>query len=196
MRVHVAEVVGRRACEAGHGVELEGIAFGCLPVFGAAQGWLAGLGGEVFVDFGQLEGQGVVGFGNTVDIAYGYGFAPVALAAEDCVSEAVVHLHASYACFFDVALGGCNGFLDGEAVEVQRGAFGVNHAAFFGFERGLAHVGAFDEGNDGEVEVACEGVIAAVVCGHGHDSACAVAGEHVVANPHGHFLPREGVDGV
>ncbi len=42
----------------------------------------------------------------------------------------------------------------------------------------------------------CESIVAAVVRGHGHDGARAVAGQNVVADPHGHFLAREGIDGV
>ncbi len=55
---------------------------GCLPVFGAAEWGLACLGGEVFVDFGELEGELVdwEHVGLSVFVVYGEWLAPVALA--------------------------------------------------------------------------------------------------------------------
>ena len=72
----------------------------------------------------------------------------------------------------------------------------VHHDALFGVETLLGDVRALDEGYDGEVEMAGERVVAAVVSGHGHDGAGAVACEYVIRDIHGYLLLREGVDGV
>ena len=103
---------------------------------------------------------------------------------------------------FHIFLGGGDGLLDGQSVQVQV-AVGfhaclrrVADDAFFGVEALFADVAAFHQRDDGQVEVLGEGVVAAVVRGYCHDGACTVAGKHVVANPDGHCLAGEGVDGV
>ena len=63
--------------------------------------------------------------------------APVALAAEYGVAQAVVHLHAAYAFLLYEALGGGYGVLHLEAVEVEFRTRGVYHAAAFGIEVGV-----------------------------------------------------------
>ena len=50
--------------------------------------------------------------------------------------------------------------------------------------------------SDGQVEVAREGKVAAVVCGHGHDGASAVVGQYVVADPNRDALLCDGIDGI
>ena len=41
-----------------------------------------------------------------------------------------------------------------------------------------------------------EGIVAAVVRGHGHDGTCAVSGQHIVADIDGNLLARKRVDGI
>ena len=99
-------------------------------------------------------------------------------------------------------LGGGDGLLHAESVEreavegIDSLTRTVHDGAFLGVKALFAHVGAFDEGHDGQAEVAGKGIVARVVGGHGHDRARAVAGEHVVGNPHGDGVAREGIDGV
>ncbi len=188
VRVHISQVVCRRTCEAWHSVKFQGVAFGCDPVLGAPQRRLAGFRGEVFVDFGQLEREIFVGCRNAVDIAYGYRLAPVTLAAEYGVAQTVVCLHASYSFFFDKSLGGGDGLFHGHTVEIQLGAFGVYHRAFFGVEAFLAHIGSLDKRYYGQVEVAGKGVVAAVVGRNGHNGARAVACQNVVADVYGYLF--------
>ena len=85
----------------------------------------------------------------------------------------------------DKLLGLPDGVADGEPVEreamerLHTLARRVHHRALLGVETLLAHVGSLDERNDGEVEVAGEGIVAAVVGRDGHDGSGAVAREHV-----------------
>ncbi len=44
--------------------------------------------------------------------------------------------------------------------------------------------------------MACECVVAAVVCRNCHDGARSVAGQHIVGHPDGNVLTREGIDGI
>ena len=118
------------------------------------------------------------------------------MAREDGVAQAVVDLDAAYALALDELLGAGYGVFDVEAVEVEAVAARVDDASFFGVVALLAHVAPFDEGDDGQVEGACKGVVAAVVRGHCHYGAGAVAGQHVVAYPDGYGLAGERVDGV
>ena len=42
----------------------------------------------------------------------------------------------------------------------------------------------------------CKSVVARVVCRYSHDGTCTVAGQYVVANPDGHCLACERIDGI
>ena len=44
--------------------------------------------------------------------------------------------------------------------------------------------------------MAGEGIVARVVSGHGHDGACAVAGQHIFRNPDRNIFACEGVYGI
>ena len=129
-------------------------------------------------------------------------FAPVALAAEDGVAQAVVHLDPTQPFGCDVALRCGDGFGHIHAVQHESArAFPashrrVDHAALFGVEALLGDVATLDQPNDGQIEMACEGIVATVVCGHSHDGARAVASQHVVADPDRDLLARQRIDGV
>ena len=219
VRVHVAQVVGGGACESRHGVEFDGEYGGIVderfvhhglahgipgPTGGSSKGRLARLGGFVLVDFGQFERQfvGRYHIGHAVFVVYGERFSPVALAGEDGVAQAVVHLHTSQVVFGHILLGGFDGLFHGESVErevhIGCGVLSgrVAHDALFGVEALLAHVAAFDEWYDGQVEMLGECIVARVVGRNGHDGAGAVAREHIVAHPDGNGLAGERVDGL
>ena len=140
--------------------------------------------------------------GLSVLIIYGERLSPVALAAEDGVAQAEVHLYAAQVVLCDKFLGGGDGFSHAQAVQAEAVeclyafARAVHHRAFLGIKTLLAHVGPFDQGNDGQVEMACKGVVARVVCGHGHDGSRSVTGEYVVGHPDGYGIARERVDGI
>ena len=96
VRVHVAQIVGRRAGKARHSVQLQRITVFGHPVLGAAQGRLTRLGGQEFVHLGQDERQfALVERLRLVVLVIvdGERLAPVALTAEDGVAQAVVHFH-------------------------------------------------------------------------------------------------------
>ena len=129
-------------------------------------------------------------------------FAPVALAAEDGVAQAVVHLDPTEPFGCDVALRCGDGFGHIHAVQHESArAFPashrrVDHAALFGVEALLGDVATLDQRNDGQIEMACEGIVATVVRGDGHDGARAVAGQYIVADPDRDLFARQRVDGV
>ena len=217
--IHIAEVIGRRTCEAGHGVQLQGedgliVDFGTVyntvglgvpgPFPGTAEGRFASLRGLVLVYLGQLQGQALLRnhIGHVFLVIDGERLAPVALARENGVAQTVVHLHAAQSFLGHELLGGGDGLLHGKAVEREavKGRLAchwrVHHNAFLGVEALFADVGTLDEGDDGEVEVLGKGIVATVVGRHGHDGTGAIAGKHIFGNPDGDFLVRKGVDGV
>ena len=134
VRVFVAQVISRRACEAGHRIQLQGedalivnlVNADYLvklrvpgPHLSAAQWWLARFGRFVLADFGQLQGQTLFGnhVGHVVLVIYREWLAPIALAAEDGVAQTIVHFHAAQAFFGDEFLRGGDGLLHGKSVQ-------------------------------------------------------------------------------
>ena len=218
VRVHVAEVVGAAASEAWHGVELDGedgllvdellidnLAVRFVP---SPYWWFAGFCGQELIDLRKFQGQAFLGYhrGDALLVIDREWFAPVALAAEDGVAQAEVHLDASQLVCFDEAFCLGNGFLDGEAVEAEALAV-VLHAlvgtdgrvhddAFLGVVAFLRDVGTLHQRDDGQAEVLGEGVVATVVGRHSHDGSRAVAGKDVLGNIDGTFVARDGVDAI
>ena len=203
--IHVAQIVSTAAGKARHGVQLEwehalivdvgnidhSVGLGVPgPVLGVTERRLAGLGGLIVADFGQLQGQALLGnhVGHVVLVVDGERFAPIALAGEDGIAQTVVHLHASDAGLGDVLLRGGNGLLHGEPVEAELGTRwrtvgncgrAVANDAFLGIVALLADIGSLDEGDDGQTEVLGKGIVARVVGRHSHDGTGAIAGQHV-----------------
>ena len=62
-RIHVAQVVGRRSREAGHGIQFQWVSLFGSPVLGTSQRWLPRLCGQVLIYFGKLQRQFVFGQG-------------------------------------------------------------------------------------------------------------------------------------
>ena len=193
VRIHVAEVVGAGARKARHGALLERIAVPG-PVLGARERRFAVRRRLVGVDLRQAQRQrGERQRGrDAVLVANRERLAPVALARENGIAQAVVGLAAAEALRLDVVLGGLDGLLDGHAVQEA----GVAHDAVLGIETLLRDVAALNERDDGEVKLFRESVVAAVVGRHGHDGAGAVAREDVFGDPDGDLLPGHGVDAV
>ena len=180
VRIHVAEVVRAAAGETGHGAGLDGIAL-VGPVLGTCQGRFAGLRGKELVDFGKFQRQAFVrhGAGNAVLVIDRERLAPIALAREDGVTQAVIDLAAAQAVRFDIVDGGGDGFLDGHAIEET----GIAHDARLGVKAAFGNIASFDDGHDGQVESPGENIVTAVVRRNGHDGAGAIAGQHVFGDP-------------
>ena len=140
---------------------------------------------------GLRQGAVVAGF---VIPQHGEGLAPVALAAEEPVAQLVVHLAGAVVLLFQPGDHLRLGLGHGEAVEV----LGVDHRAVVAHEvaPGGAWVIRLHHLNDGQAEFLCKFVVAAVMCGHSHDGSRAVAGQHIVRNPHGYLLAVHGVGGI
>gem|GEM_PF-2497087 len=193
VRVHVAEIVRAAARETGHGAGLDGMAF-VRPVLGAGQRRLAGLGGHELVHLGELQRQAGLrhGIRDAVLVIDRERFTPVTLAREDGVAQAVIDLAAADALRLDIVDGGGDGFLDAHAVEEA----GVAHRTFLGIEARLGNVASLDERDNGQVERAGEGIVAAVVRRHRHDGAGTIARQHIFGNPHGHLFTGQRVHGI
>ena len=211
-RVEVTQVVPATAGPVGHGVELAGV-FDAVEgdafpvVAGSAQrrcGRRVGVvaaGGLEVLHLRQLDGKvfGVHGADLAVGaVQDGEGLAPVALAAEQPVAQAVVGGGLAQALVVEPGGDGGLGVGDIEAVEADVVVGAVDQGAAAGEGLGLDVVvgGALHDFGDVEVEGFGEGVVARVVRGHGHDGAGAVAHHHVVGDPHGDGLAVDGVDGV
>ena len=199
MWVHIAQVVGARACKTWHGVQLQWTTIASHPVLGATQRWLASLGGKELVDLGQHQWQLALVEGLWLSILIvvdGEWLTPIALAAEDGIAQAVVHLHLAYSCLFDIFLGLGNGVFHLQAVELQTLVARVHHDAVFGVEALFAHVGSLNQWDDGEVEMLGKRIVAAVVGWYRHDGTSAVACKHIVADVDGYLLAGNGVEGI
>ncbi|KAF5028666.1 hypothetical protein DSECCO2_656680 [anaerobic digester metagenome] len=200
----VAREIPRGLHEGVHGV---GFAAGLAPALGAGafrefggvgQGRAAILVGAHFQR--QQHGQVLVLFGHHaagIAVHHGNGCAPVTLARDVPVAQAVVDGAAALAGGFqrigDLLLGG----LVGQAVEFA----GIDQQARLG--PGGLHGGGvkrvafrLDDHLHGQVVLAGEFEVALVVRGHGHDRAGAVFGQHEVGHPDGHAAPGEGVHAV
>ena len=216
MRIHVAEIVGRRSGKARHRAQFEGengfvvdahIVRHALcrlvprPACRIAEGRFARLGGEELCHLRQFEREALFRheLRHAVFIVHGEGFAPIALTAENGVAQTAVRLHASQPVRCDKSFGGGDGLFHRKPVEREAlaGAYSgtgrIGHGAFFRVEALFAHIGALDERHDGQVEVTGESIVATVVRRHRHDGPRAVARQHIVRNPHRDFFAGEGV---
>ncbi len=194
--VHISQIVCAGAGETGHGIQFEGISFRSMPLFGPTQRRFSGFGRQIFVDFGKLQRKVPVCRRDTVDIAYGYRFAPIALTAENRVAQAIIGLHLADTALLHIPFGGIHGFFHREAIEIQCGALGINHRAFFGIVAGLTHVGAFDQRDYRQIEMAGESIVAGIVGGYGHDSTGTVARKNIIADPYRNRFSRKRIDGI
>ena len=200
VRVHVAEIIAGGAGESGHRVVFHGVAL-VGPVFGACQWRLTRLGGLELADLGKLDGQLFFRnrVGHAILVVDGERLAPVALAAEDGVAQAVVHRAVADAHCLDLLDHRLAALFDGHSGDEA----GVHAIAVFAVHgllpcvRVAQIVGEWGHHlTDGQVEMTGECKVAAVVGRHGHDGACAVVGQYIVADPNGNAFFCDGVDGV
>ena len=129
----------------------------------------------------------------------GEGFAPIALAAEDGITQAVVRLDLPQTFGGDVRLHLSDGIGDRETCDdsrVDEGATlavlrfipGSRVSSFFTF--GDYHL------NNRQVKVTSKGKVTAVVCRYGHHRSSAIASQDIVADPDGDGLTRQRIGGV
>ena len=117
--------------------------------------------------------------------------APVPLAGEHPVTQLEVHLAAANSLFFQIFLNLFLCVVHGEAVQNTGIYHNAGGAVGVGF---LLHVAALDHLHNGEAELFGEFPVPGVVAGHRHNGAGTVAGEHIVGNVNGDFLPVYRVD--
>ncbi len=119
--------------------------------------------------------------------------APVALAREQPVAQAVVDRRVALALAIQPGHDALERLAVGQAVEV---GVRVHERAVARVGLGLDVLAAGDDLADGQAELARELVVARVVSGDGHDRAGPVLHEHVVGHVHGQALAVDRVDDV
>ncbi len=134
-----------------------------------------------------------------VAVDHRYGCAPVALARNQPVAQAVGDLEAAAALFLQFFGDGGSPFSATKAVELT----GIDHqplagvgqfkriALFAGFRRGRT-----DHRFDGQVMAAGKKIIAFIMRRHPHYRTGAVGHDHVIAHENGHGLAAQGIEGV
>ena len=217
-RVGVAHLVPARSRPLGHRVGLAAVALRPVaqvegdvhPFLGAAQRSLGrGVGvvriegaRAVVADLGQLDGEHLLGQGVCDAVLVPHdreGLAPVALAAEEPVAQAVGDGALAQALFGEPGGHRGLGLVLAEAVEVDLVVCGVDGDAVTRVRAGLevgavGIVGGSDGAHDVEVVGAGEGPVAVVVGGHGHDGTGAVAPQDVVGDEDRDLATVDGVD--
>ena len=185
--VHIAEIVCRRTRETRHGAKFKREDIDIVnqrlrnhfvvllvprPEVGIAERWLA-CGGRFEVRHSR-EFEWQARFWNhvwhAVFVVNWEGFTPVALAAEDCITEAVVHFHAAETRVGDMLLHALDSLFDLESVEEAR----IDHDTLFSIEALFADIGTLNEWDDRQVEVLSKRIVTAIVCRHSHDSTCTI----------------------
>ena len=201
MRIHISEVVPRRACPLGHGVGLAVCLFAaagasCLyPVGHICEGRLTGVGGLVALYHRELQRQ--LGLGQRYIAAAlalddRDGLAPVALTGEHPVAQLEVDLLMSDALLGEELGDLLLSLINGQTVEDAR----VDHNAGGAVgERLLLDVAALDDLDDREVEFLRELPVAGIVSRYRHDSAGAVGDQNVVGDEDRYLSAVHGVDG-
>ena len=204
--VGVAEVVPGGVHEGVHGVGVApggaaALRAGGLDELGVGLEGALSFGADLLdvLDLGELDRELTEGHRHhpaVLAVDHGDRRAPVALAADQPVAEAVVHRPLAQALFLEP--GGDLGLplLARGAVEGAR----VHHhpGRFKGLLQGLWEVAVLglDDGADFEAILLRELEVPLVVGGHRHDGAGAVAHEHVVGHVDGDLLAGGGVFGV
>ena len=152
--------------------------------------------GRVVGDVGQHDRQLVVGHGDdpaALAVDDRDRAAPVALAREQPVAQAVVDRDVALALAIQPPDDRLQGLAVGQPVEL---GVGVHQRPVARVGLGLDVLAAADHLADGQVELARELVVTRVVGGDGHDRAGAVLHEHVVGDVHRQALAVDRVDDV
>ena len=164
--IHIAKIICTGARKARHGAGLEGIPL-VSPVLCACKRRLAVFSGLVLVNFRKRERKLLkrYGSGDSVLVVDGERLSPVALTGEYGITDTEIHLPVADSVLLDIFDSSRDGILYIHAVEEA----GIHHLAFLGIKTRLAHVATLDQRDDRQVELASEGVVAAVVRRHSHD---------------------------
>ena len=129
-------------------------------------------------------------------IVYRYRLTPEALTAEDSVTQTVVDPLLAQPTLIEVVTHIVDRLGDWLAIEQRR----IDQLALFAIKAfapcgGVGRFATFWQ-NDltyRQVKVPCESKVSRVVRWHRHDSACAIARQHIVADPDRDLLSRERV---
>ena len=165
--------------------------------------WLTALCWEELLNLGELNRQALLGnrIRHTVLVIDREWLTPITLAAEDCIAQTIVDLHAAKLILGNELLCLCDCLLDCQAIEVElaiteRSNRRVCHYTLFGIEALLAYITTLNQRTYLNAEVLCKRVVTAVVCRNSHDGTCSVTRKYIVAHPHRNLLAGNRVDGI
>ena len=163
--------------------------------------WLAAFCGKEFLNSRQLNRQALLGYRvrYSVLVVDWEWLTPVALAAEDCVAQTVVHLHAAKFILGNILLCLCDSLLDSESVKVEFAAAElldrrISHYTLLGIETLLTYIATLNERTHLNTKVLCKCIVAAVVCRNRHNSTSTITCKYIVAHPYRNLLACNGVD--
>ena len=214
VRVGVAQVIPARARERVHGIGLTASLAAALRARALREALVRcqGLAGGKVDVLGQAHRQ--VFFRHRhqaalIAVDHRDGVAPIALAGDQPVAQAELHLALAAARGLQIgndgllALGMLAARKAGVLAGLHQSTLGLHgaipidagdHTALFVFELLEQRVVVTqDDGDDGQVVFLGELEVALVAARHSHNRAGAVIGHDVVGNPHGHLLAVDGV---
>ena len=211
--VHIAQIVSRTAGKARHRVQFQGedglvVDFVLAdhlvelriprPDLSTSQWGLTSLGGLVLVNLRKFQRQTLLGnhIGHIVLIVDRERLTPVALTAEDGVTQTIVHFHTSKTLLSHELLRGSNSLLHGQSVEAEFSTCRVAHDTLLGIVALFAHVSTLNQRNNGQIKVLGKGIVTRVVSRHSHDGTCTIACKDVFCNPDRYFLVRKRIDSI
>ena len=104
--------------------------------------------------------------------------------------------------FFYVVLGLFDSFFDGQSVQCKITVRSyirsrrVANDTFFGIKAFFADITTFYQRTDLQSEMFGESIVTTIVCRYSHDGTCTITGKYIVANPDGHCLTCERINGI
>ena len=103
---------------------------------------------------------------------------------------------------FGIILGFFDSFFDGQSVQCKITVRSyirsrrVANDTFFGIKAFFADITTFYQRTDLQSEMFGESIVTAIVCRYSHDGTCTITGKYIVANPDGHCLTCERINGI
>ena len=194
VRVHVAQIVGRRTGETRHGARLIRIPFGRMPPLGTGERRFSGARRTELRHIGQRKRQRILRqrTGRIVLIINREGLSPITLTAEDGVAQAVIDLLPANAPRLYLREHPLDGLLHVQAVEEP----GIHHPPLLRIVTCDVDIAPLDHRHDAESEMFGESVVARVVRWYGHDGSRTVPRQHVVADINRQFRAGERINRI
>jgi len=194
MGIHITQVVSRRTGKSWHGTQFQRIALFGLPIDSVSQWWFTVCSRTEVLDRRQLQRQFILRqrIGNVVLVIDREGLTPIALAAEDCITQAVIDLLLTESPFFDLGKHGYDRLFDIQTIE----EFRVNQTTLFGIVGLFLEITALNYRNERQTEMTGKCVVTAIVSRNGHNGTRTISGQNVITDIDRNLFPVEGVNGI